>query len=238
MPQERWRDRAKRGGRRDAARVAGLARTRPLCGCGLVLVILLAWWIGESVRDYRDDIALAGKSSDPTPVTFTVAGETPHRAGQYRPLRLAHAAAERSSGSNLLLRWPGLDGFTDANADAFRDSSSLAPLIYVTIAPRDTPLDMDDRLSSVYARYFAGDPFAGPSGLTGRNMTADSGYGGEEVYFTPAPARSASRPAAWPRQAPRCRRPASATSISAADCRCSTASTASISATGRRWTAS
>jgi hypothetical protein len=164
-----------------------------VAAAGLVVVLVFAWWIGETVRDYRDDIALAGKSSDPTPVTFTLAGETltvPGNALRFASTRRG-GAAERVE---LLLHWPGLDGLTAANADAFRDSSSLAPLIYVTIAPRDTPLDMDDRLASVYAGYFAGDPFAGPSGLTGRNMTADSGYGGEEVFYArTGPVRFAAR---------------------------------------------
>jgi hypothetical protein len=164
-----------------------------IAGTALALVLLLAWWIGESVREYRDDIALAGKSSDPTPVAFTIAGETltaPGNAVRFTSRR-SGGAVERVE---LLLRWPGLEGLTNANADIFRDSSSLAPLIYVTIAPRETPLDMDDRLSSIYAGYFGGDPFAGPSGLTGRNMTADSGYGGEEVYFARSgPVRFATR---------------------------------------------
>jgi hypothetical protein len=164
-----------------------------IAGVGLALVLLSAWWVGESVRDYRDDIALAGKSNDPTPVAFTVAGATLTVPGN-----TVRFASTRSGGTvarvELLLRWPGLEGFTDANADIFRDSSSLAPLIYVTIAPRETPLDMDDRLSSIYASYFGGDPFAGPSGLTGRNMTADSGYAGEEVYYArTGPVRFAAR---------------------------------------------
>jgi hypothetical protein len=53
---------------------------------------------------------------------------------------------------------------------------------------------MDDRLSPVYAHYFAGEPVAGPSGLTGRNMAADSGYSGEEVYYArTGPVRFAAR---------------------------------------------
>jgi hypothetical protein len=160
---------------------------------GLALILMLAWWVGENVRDYRDGVALAGKTSDPTPVAFTIAGETLTVPGN-----ALRAASARDGGSvdrvELLLHWPGLTGFTDADADAFRDSSSLAPLIHVTIAPRDTPLDMDDRLSPVYAHYFAGEPLAGPSGLTGRNMTADSGYRGEEVYYAETgPVRFAAR---------------------------------------------
>ena len=194
MPQERWRDLQSRGGKAEAPPSRGTGAHPALLRLrDLALVIVLAWWIGESVLDYRDDIALAGKSSDPTPVTFTVAGETLTVPGN-----TVRFASTRGGGTvarvELLLRWPGLEGFSATNADIFRDPSSLAPLIYVTIAPRETPLDMDDRLSSIYAGYFGGDPFAGPSGLTGRNMTADSGYGGEEVYFArTGPVRFAAR---------------------------------------------
>lgn len=162
-------------------------------GIGLILVLLLAWWVGTTVRAYRDDIALAGRSSDATPVAFTVAGEAVTVPGN--ALRFSSA---RSGGAveslELLLRWPGLSGFTDDDADAFRDSSSLAPLIYVTISQRATPLDMDDRLAAVYAPYFAGEAIAGPSGLVGRSMTEDSGYRGEDIYYNGSgPVRFAAR---------------------------------------------
>lgn len=162
-------------------------------GAVLAVILILAWWVGESVRGYRDDVALAGRNSDPSPVAFTIAGERMTVPGN--ALRFA---SDREGGAvdrlDLLFRWPGLQGFSEANADAFRDSSSLAPLVYVTIAPRETPLDMDDRLSSVYARYFAGDPIAGPSGLTGRNMAADSGYRDEQVFYArTGPVRFAAR---------------------------------------------
>ncbi len=149
---------------------------------GLVAIALLAWLVGRMVGDYRDGVALAGKSSDPTPVVFTIADETltvPGNAVRFPAARRGGAVDK----IELLLRWPGLGGFTEDSADAFRDGSSLAPILYVTIGPRAAPLDMDERLSPVYARYFAGEPVTGPSGLTGRSMTADSGYRGEEIYY-------------------------------------------------------
>src|SRR2546429_523748 len=70
-------------------------------------------------------------------------------------------------------------------ADAFKDTSPEAPLVFVTITARATELDATARLASVYGRFFEGPATSGPAGLTGRALTPDSGYRGEVVYFTP-----------------------------------------------------
>jgi hypothetical protein len=153
-------------------------------GLGLVVLSLLAWAVQYAVRSYHDGVALAGRSGDPSPVAVMIAGET-----LAIPANMIRFPDDRGGGAvesiDLVLRWPGLEGYSAENAEAFRDGSTLAPLIYVTIAPRDNPLDSDGRLGAVYRRFFAGEAIEGPSGLTGRRMTADSGYRGEEVFYAP-----------------------------------------------------
>ena len=156
-------------------------------------IVLLAWAVKDAVSSYHDRIALSGKTGDTAPVTLVVAGET-----LSIPANMIRFPGGRTSGSveriDLLLHWPSLEGFSNDRVEAFRDGSTLAPLIYVTIAPRDNPLDADTRLDSIYRRYFTGEAIAGPSGLTGRRMSEDSGYRGEIVYYAETgPARFAAR---------------------------------------------
>jgi len=169
-----------------AERQSGGGWGGPLAVGALGLVVLLAAGVAieRLVRHYHDGIALAGHTADPNPVRLTIAG-TPLQI----PGNMIRTARQRRNGSaervDLLLDWPGLKGYSPETAASFRDGSPLAPLIYVSIAPTDSPLDSTGRLEPVYARFFAGEPVNGPSGLTGRALSEDSGYRGEEVFYKP-----------------------------------------------------
>jgi hypothetical protein len=158
-------------------------------GVGLLALSLLAWGIAYAVRAYHDGVAL----SDSAPVTVLVAGEA--LAIPANMIRFPDARQDGAvDGVELLLQWPSLAGYSEEHADAFRDGSALAPLVYATIVPRDTPLDMDGRLTTLYGGFFVGEPIKGPSGLVGRQMKDDSGYRGEEIYYAPrGPAKFVAR---------------------------------------------
>jgi hypothetical protein len=136
------------------------------------------------IEDYRDGIVLRGLGGKPSPVDLIVAGEP-----MTIPANMIRFRSERRGGAvdrvNLLLHWPSLEGFSEALADDFKDPSPAAPLIFVTIAARDTPLDAAARLKAVYARFFEGPALSGPAGLVGRRLAAASGYRGEVVYYAP-----------------------------------------------------
>ena len=99
-------------------------------------VALLAWGVEYAVSTYHDRIALAGKSGDRSPVAIVIAGET-----LTIPANMIRFPATRGGGTfesvDLLLHWPSLEGYSEDRTDDFRDGSTLAPLVYVTIAPRD-----------------------------------------------------------------------------------------------------
>ena len=159
---------------------------RPAAGSLIVLlgIFALAFAVARAIEDYRDRIALSGLGGKPFPVSLVVAGEPmtiPANMIRFRSARRG-GAVDRL---DLLLHWPGLEGFSDALADDFKDNSPAAPLIYVSIAARESTLDASTRLDAVYSRFFEGKPLAGPDGLVGRALTADSGYRGEIVWFLP-----------------------------------------------------
>jgi hypothetical protein len=162
-------------------------------GLGLLTIGVLAGGVAYSVRAYHDQVALSGKISDSTPVSLLIASETLEIPANMMRLPEARRGGA-ADGVELLLHWPSLEGYSDSHADDFRDGSALAPLIYVTIVPRDSPLDTDGRLATLYESFFTGEPIVGPSGLIGRQMKEDSAYRGEEIFYAAGgPVRFAAR---------------------------------------------
>jgi hypothetical protein len=151
---------------------------------GLLTLGAIAWSINATIENYRDNIALRGLDGRPSPVSLTIAGEP-----LTIPANMIRFRSDRRGGAldrvSLLVHWPTLEGFSDELADDFKDTSTDAPLIYLTIAARDTDLDSSGRLASVYERFFAGTVVPGPAGLLGRKMKADSPFAGEIVFFQP-----------------------------------------------------
>lgn len=158
----------------------------PLAIAALAIVAILA--AGTAIRlaldAYRDRMALTGLTVDPMPVALAIAGER-----LSIPANTLRIAATRRGGPvervDLALHWPTLSGYSIDLADDFAEDLPSAPIVFATIAPRESALDATDRLDALYAHFFAGKAVAGPSGLVGRHLTADSGYAGEIVYFAP-----------------------------------------------------
>src|SRR5690349_11483340 len=106
----------------------------------IVVIVAAGVAVERLVRHYHDSVALAGHTADPSPIAITIAGADLAIPGNMiRNSRQRHAGkAERV---DLLLDWPGLEGYSDETAGDFRNGSPLAPLIYVSIMPTDSPLD-------------------------------------------------------------------------------------------------
>jgi len=162
----------------------GWLRPALLIALALAAIGGAAWGIGAAIDNYRDSIALRGLDGKPSPVSLTIAGEK-----LTVPANMIRFRSDRRGGEldrlSLLLHWPTLEGFSEDVADDFKDTSTDAPLIYVTVSPRVTELDSTDRLASVYEQFFEAPVVPGPAGLVGRRMKADSPYDGEIVYFDP-----------------------------------------------------
>ena len=159
---------------------------RPGAALAIAVLALVAVAIGINawIENYRDRIALKGYDGKPSPVAFTVAGEA-----LTIPANMIRFRAERRGGAvdqiDLLVHWPSLEGFSEGFAEVLKDTSPDAPLVFVTISPRATDLDATARLASVYGQFFEGPAIPAPAGLVGRSLTADSGYRGEVVYYSP-----------------------------------------------------
>lgn len=159
-----------------------------LLGGGLLLIVALGGLFQASLNVYHDRLVLTGLTDNPSPVALAIGPE--NLTIPQNMLRLAKArgggAVERA---DLALYWPTLRGYSEQLADAFKDGSPSAPIVYATISARDSPLDSTGRLDEVYARFFVDKPLPGPARLVGRRLNQESGYGGEVVYFIPAEPR-------------------------------------------------
>src|SRR5882757_5319283 len=114
--------------------VSERASVRPGAAVAIVVLALVALTIviDAAIENYRDRIVLKGYDGKPSPIALTVAGEA-----LTIPANMIRFRAERRGGAveqiDLLLHWPRLEGFSDGFADAFKDTSPEAPLVFVTI---------------------------------------------------------------------------------------------------------
>ncbi len=168
----------------------GWQPNRPLVliAASILLVFAFGGLTRTVIQVYHDAMMLTGLTSDATPVKLAIGAEELAIPGN-----MIRSDRTRRGGpverADLALYWPNLEGYSETLADAFRDDGPNAPVVYATISTRDESLDSTGRLDEVYARFFVDKPLPGPSGLVGRRLSVDSGYGGEIVYFMPSEPR-------------------------------------------------
>lgn len=123
-----------------------------------------------------------GRSSDPTPVAVFLGEQrltVPGNMIRFEDQRVV-GPQERL---DLAIHWPSLMGYAPETRADFLDQSAEAPIVFMTIRPRETATDSAGRLASVYQHFFEGEALPAPKGLIGRRLSEDSGLAGEEVYF-------------------------------------------------------
>jgi len=142
----------------------------------LAMLASLAWgWMSDSGE-------MEGRTTDPVPVTLTLGNER-----LSIPQNMLRFDDQRTPGPHervdIAVHWPDLAGYTAANRADFLDTGADAPIIYLSIRTRDTATDSAGRLISVYQHFFDPGTLPAPDGLVGHRLSAESGLGGEEVYF-------------------------------------------------------
>ncbi len=166
----------------------GWAAPLTIAGIAGVAVLLAGVLVHLILGAYRDRMTLTGLSADPRPVALAIAGEQ-----LAIPANMIRTAATRRGGpvekAEMIVHWPSLQGYSAALDDAFAQAVPSTAIIFATIEARESALDATERLDAVYAQFFTGEAIAGPNGLVGRTLKAESGYGGEIIFFTPGQPR-------------------------------------------------
>jgi hypothetical protein len=104
------------------------------------------------------------------------------------PLNMIRFENQRSQSvfqqADLVMDWPGGDGFTPTNKASFLDPEKAGDLIFMTLTKRELPMPMSQRLKPIYSKLFDGGAHPGPSGLILQSLKAGSGYDGEELAIS------------------------------------------------------
>lgn len=95
---------------------------------------------------------------------------------------LPPAGADRASDSlDLTVLWPSMEGYSQANADAFADFGDTSPVMSVALRADDGQMDTNTRFEKVWLSLAAGDALPGPAGLALLPLVADSSAGTDFV---------------------------------------------------------
>ncbi|MCO5133693.1 MAG: hypothetical protein M9908_04935 [Phyllobacteriaceae bacterium] len=84
---------------------------------------------------------------------------------------------------DLYAHWPTMQGYSDDRAAIFDDMKAGAPLLFISIEPRDMTTDMSGRVSTIYEKFFAGPPIDAGHGLVRRAFSSESAYFMEDLYY-------------------------------------------------------
>ncbi len=98
--------------------------------------------------------------------------------------RASQREGETADRLDLIMLWPQGNGYEEANAKLFTDTSAHNRRILVTLSKREMAQDMTERLNSVYLELFEGEAREAGAGLLFQSLRAGSGYDGEVLVVS------------------------------------------------------
>ena len=136
-------------------------------------------WLGRS-------IALAGHTDDTTPSEIVIGNNVISA-----PANMIRFDRQRRNGVaerlELYLRWPGLDGYSDAARDDFNHARGARNIIFLSFEERVMSRDMSGRLEPIYASMLVQPGTAGPGGTVLYAFNNQSGYLNEVLAVAAGP---------------------------------------------------
>lgn len=80
--------------------------------------------------------------------------------------------------------WPSLKGYSEDDADAFRDKTDISRIIYMTLEVPKRLIRPAEVFHHVYPYFFSGPEADGPYGLKTRPLDPNSGRADMDVYYS------------------------------------------------------
>lgn len=161
----------------------GLIRKILICVAVLgVLTVLLSIggrWMGQRM-------VTAGFSTETAPVALRIGDrqmELPANTIRFKNQRI-DGAYERIE---AYVSWPDLTGYSHADRSIFNGSGKAHRLVFLTMSGRAMPLDMSERLTSVYSRLTTDRERSGGHGLAAYEFGVNTRYAGEMLYVGDRP---------------------------------------------------
>ena len=125
-------------------------------------------WLGQT-------IALAGHSSDTSLHEIVIGNDVLNI-----PANMIRFEASRRDGIaervDLYLRWPQMDGYSDAARDAFNHADGDKSILFLAFEPRAMSRDMSGRYEPIYRKLIDATGRPGPGGLSVHRFSENSGY--------------------------------------------------------------
>ncbi len=134
-------------------------------------------WLGRS-------IALAGHTEDASAREVVIGNDVISA-----PANMIRFDRQRRNGVaerlDLYLRWPQLDGYSDAARDAFNHAHGSREIVFLSFEPRMMSRDMSGRLEPIYAPLLVRPGKPGPGGTMLYAFEEKSGYLDEVLAVGP-----------------------------------------------------
>lgn len=143
-----------------------------ILGAAIAIIGSIVWRLSDPVES---EII-----SDPKLINKTIGGvqfQIPGNMFRYRAQRKKNDP-ERV---DLFFQWPSMEGYTKFNAHIFEEGNAQN-LIFMSISMQTDGMAPEDRLKSIYKRFF-GAPTYAPLGLVGKRFLDGSGYDGEDLFY-------------------------------------------------------
>lgn len=143
--------------------------------CVFAVLALLSLGISVGGKWFGRSIALAGHTDDPTLHEIVIGNNVisvPANAIRFDRDR-RDGLANRL---DLYLRWPQLDGYSDAARDDFNHAGGARRIIFLSFEERIMSRDMSGRLEPIYTPMLVRPGAAGPGGTTLYGFNEKSGY--------------------------------------------------------------
>lgn len=136
---------------------------------------LLSVGISVAGKMFGRSIAMAGHTDDTTLREVVIGNDV--IAVPANMIRFERARRDGiASRLDLYMRWPQLDGYSEAARDLFNHAGSARQIIFASFEERMMSRDMSGRLEPIYGRMIVRPGRTGPNGLTLYDFTEKSGY--------------------------------------------------------------
>jgi len=148
--------------------------------CAFMLVV--AGILYYAADFYGEIIAQGGNSTDTSLRQISIGDDVisvPANMIRFRTQR----NATNLDRLDLFAQWPAMTGYTAEAAPIFDSMDPAAPVIFISLTPRDMTKDMSGRINAIYEKFFSGPPVDAGNGLVRRAFSADSAYFNEDLYY-------------------------------------------------------
>lgn len=151
-------------------------------------LVLLSGAISLAGRWFGASIAMAGYTDDPTPHEVVIGNNV--IAAPANTIRFERARRDGVANRlDLYMRWPDLDGYSDAARDDFNHAAGPKRILFLAFEEKAMSRDMSGRFQPIYSSLIVQPGVKGPGGVTFYGFAPKSGYLDEVLAVADRPGK-------------------------------------------------